>query len=250
MYIKSFGINIDKSKRLWAIIFAALLVAAILISISFILVFKTSNKASVNKITDLFEAKSYYAEYDVKVFSNKNQNDYKIKEWYVKDEEEYKFRIETNNSENNFVYCGNPNSIYIKSDEQLNSLNLQEYNSKRNNLFSISSFMEFLYELNLLIENDSYIGENCCKLKEVEIDKELKYIVSISEACANCDKCKICNKFTKIGMKISKFELVLDKEKIKPKQYIVYDTNGKIYIDIIYNKFLVNEEFDEKLFAF
>lgn len=250
MYIKSFGINIDKSKRLWGIILIALLIAIILIVASFLLIFNVSNKENITKVSDLVNAKSYYAEYDIKIISNKNENNYKIKEWYVKDGDEYKFRVETNNKENNFTYLGNKNSIYIKSDEQINSLNIQDYNLKRNNILSISSFIEILNELSLSIENNGYIDKKCCKLKETEENDTLKYTLYLNKKIPEKDSCGICNKFEEIGTKISKLEVILYKEKIVPKQYIIYDINEIAYINIIYNKFSVNNEFDEKIFAF
>ena len=100
----------------------------------------------------------------MKVLSNKNENNYKIKEWYIKDSDDYKFRIETNNDENNFIYLGNKNSIYIKSEQQISSFNLQNYNLKRNNLLSISSVVEILYNLELLCKKCDGIDKQCCKI--------------------------------------------------------------------------------------
>lgn len=253
MYIKSFGINIDKSKRLWGIILTAILVAITLITISFILVFKKNSYNSINKISDLydlFNAKSYYAEYDLKIVSNKNENVYKIKEWYVNENEAYKFRIETDNDENNFVYCGDQNNLYIKSEEQLNLLNLHAYNSKKSNVITISSIMDFFGKINLLIDSNNYSQYSCCKIKEIEENEKIAFEVNLNNEIEKNSKCEMCKNFLQSEMKISKIKIVLDKVNLTPLQYTLYNTEGKVYMDILYNKFLVNKKFDEKLFAF
>lgn len=254
MYIKGFGINIDKSKRLWAIIGISLLVAIFLICISFVTVFKfkSKNKYDITNLSELFNAKSYYAEYIVKVTSNKNENEYKIKEWYVNKDSNYKFRIETINNENNFVYIGSNNSICIKSEEQLGKLNIENYDLEKENLLSISTFMQFLYNINLKVENKEYVLNNCCKIKEIQEDSIVKFFITLKDKSNTTDKssCDICNKFLSGNVKVGKFELVLDKLNYIPKSYIIYDENEKEYINITYTNFIVNQEFEEKLFAF
>lgn len=250
MYIKSFGINLDKSKRLWLIISMALFVAIILIITSFVFVFKNYNKNNIEKLTDIFEAKSYYAEYQMKIVSNKNENDYKVKEWYKKEDNNYKFRFETSNKKNNYIYYGDSKNICIKSDEQISSLNLSDYNNKNNNILSISSMIEVLNLLNTLTEKEEYSKNNCFKIKEIENDSVVTYeIIFLQENKCNID-CKICSKFLDNNMNIKKIEILIDKEYLLPKQYNVHYEGEQMHVNIIYNKFSINEKFDEKLFAF
>lgn len=254
MYIKGFKINIDRNKRLWGAILFALLIAVILIIISFIYIFRVSNKNIKYTKSDLFNATSFYAEYTVNVYSNKNKNMYKIKEWYIKNNDEYKFRIETNNDNNNFIYLGTNNSISIKSDEQISEINLQNYVSNQTNILSISTFINILNSLDDKInkkENDS----DCCKIDEIEHDDKVSYIIQFTKENnveLNVEEkiCKICKKIINSGMKISKIELILNKDKLIPNEYIVYDDKGNAYVDITYDNFVINTDFDKKLFAF
>lgn len=252
MYIKSFGINIDKSKRLWAIILIALLVAIILIVTSFLCVFNVSNDSGKNYTkAQLFNAKTLYAEYELNVFSNKNQNKYKMKEWYVNKENDYKFRIESNTEENSFTYFGTKDTLTIKADNQLSKINLNNFTNSKANTLSIATFILLYSEINKAIENNDYSNNVCCKIEETENDDSISYIISLNfnkEAKENT--CKICNIFQNDNMKISKFELILDKDKKIPKEYIVYNEKGETYIDILYYKFVINNDFEEKLFAF
>lgn len=250
MYIKSFGINLDKSKRLWLIISMALFVAIILIITSFVFVFKNYKKNNIEKLTDIFEAKSYYAEYQMKIVSNKNENDYKVKEWYKKEDNNYKFRFETSNKKNNYIYYGDSKNICIKSDEQISSLNLSDYNNKNNNILSISSMIEVLNLLNTLTEKEEYNKNSCFKIKEIENDSVVTYeIIFLQENKCNID-CKICSKFLDSNMNVRKIEILIDKDALLPKQYNVYYEGEQMHVNIIYNKFSINEKFDEKLFAF
>lgn len=254
MYIKSFRINIDRSKRVWYIILIALIVALTLIITSFFFIFKNSDNNDSNKYSkrQLFEAKSFYAEYEMTVFSNKNQNKYKMKEWYLKENEDnYKFRIESDTGDNKFSYFGTKDTLTIKSDNQLSNINLNNIINSKENTLSITTFISLFNEINTSVENKEYNESKCCKIEEIESDDCISYIISLNlENESSETRCKICEKFLKSGMKISKFELVFDKERMIPKEYIVYNTNGDTYIDILYYNFVINNDFDEKLFAF
>lgn len=250
MYIKSFGINLDKSKRLWLIISFAFLVALVLIVSSFMLVFKNSHKSNIEKLTDLFEVTSYYAEYQIEITSNKNINNYKVKEWYKQEDNNYKFRFETSNKNSNFIYYGDSKNICVKSDEQISTLNLSDYNNKNNNILSVSSMIDFLELFNQTQKKEEYSKNNCFKIKEIENDSVVTYeIIFLQENKCNID-CKICSKFLDNNMNIKKIEILIDKEYLLPKQYNVHYEGEQMHVNIIYNKFSINEKFDEKLFAF
>lgn len=257
MYIKGFKINMDRNKRLWGAILFSILIAIILIIISFIYIFSVSNKGENGKYTkaDLFNATSFYAEYTMNVYSNKNKNVYKIKEWNIKNNDEYKFRIETNYDNNNLIYLGTNDSICIKSDDQISQINLQNYISTRSNILSISTFIQLFNNINEKINSKEESSNKCCEIEEIERDDSLSYVIKMDKINSEKEKidsnlCNICSQFVSTGMNISKFELILNKEKLEPKEYIIYDNNGNTNIDIVYDNFVINRDFDKKLFAF
>lgn len=246
MYI----LNLYKNKRLWIVISIAILIAISLIVITFASVFTISDEiVKINK-EDFINLNSYYAEYELNVYSNKNQNRYYMKEWYnKKSDDDYNFRIETNNDGINFTYIIANNSLSIKSDSQLNYMKLNDYIIDRKNVASISTFLELFKRI--ADTNNTDNKGDCCKIKVEEIDNKVNYSIILNN---NSDSnCKICNDYKEItysGMKISSFELVLDKDSLMPLEYIVYTVDGKTWADIIFTKFDINADFDEKIFAF
>ena len=245
MKIKSFTVNLYKKKKLWIIIICALVIALVLILTTFFLVMKES-KTIRNKFSkeSIFNATSYYAEYEVTVFSNKNQNTYNLREWYYKKDDEYRFKIETIGDGNNFSYFGTNNTLNISANGQINSMNLSNFETKRLNVMSISTFIELYKFIDDKISNQTYEYEKCCKIEERDIDGKKIYTVDINK---NIDqKCAICKTYSDIlisGMKITKFELILDKNTLTPIQYIIYTEDGKSFMDIIYHNFDVNVDF-------
>lgn len=249
MYIKGFGIDLDKSKRLWGAIFLAILVAIVLIIISFMSIFFHTDRQNIFSKSDLFGATSFYCEYAMNVFSNKNQNQYQMKEWYVKDEKNYQFRIESIMKDKTFfTIVGNNHAILISSDDQISKINLSEYELNMTNVSSVSTFLHLFHKINERIHENNHAKE-CCKIEQKEIDNKVSYIITLNKEKMKESDCDICSQFLNNGMHFSKFELILKEDKI-PSQYIVYDESGKTYLDIVYNNFVINESFEEKLFAF
>ena len=243
MYI----INLYKNKRLWIVILFAIFVAITLIVITFSSVFTISDEIVKNSKEDFMDLKSYYTEYELNVYSNKNQNKYFMKEWYMeKSNEEYNFKIETNNDGTNFSYILANNSLSVKSDNQLNYMKLNDYIIDRKNVASISTFIDIFRKINTAENIEK--KEDCCKMKIEEEDNKICYSIMLNN---NSDKnCSICSDYKEItysGMKISSFELLLDKENLQPLEYTV---DGKTWADIIFTKFDINADFDEKIFAF
>ncbi|MDD3303518.1 MAG: hypothetical protein PHP54_01205 [Clostridia bacterium] len=245
-----FVLNLYKNKRLWVIISVAILIAMSLIIITFTSVFTISNNiVKINK-NDFLTLQSYYTEYELNVYSNKNQNKYYIKEWYQQNNEsDGKFRLETNNDGSNFTYILANNSLSIQSDNQLNYMKMNDYLLDRKNVASVSTFLAILNKIHN--KENSKLNNECCKLKIEEVDNKLCYSITLN---GNSDKnCDICNEYKNLmysGMKILSFQLVLDKDSLMPLEYIVYTIDGKTWADIIFTKFNLNAEFDEKIFAF
>lgn len=244
-----FVVNLDKNKRLWIVISFAILVAISLIVITFTSVFTISDEIIKNSKEDFIDLKSYYTEYELNVYSNKNQNKYYMKEWYSeKSENDYAFRIETNNDGVNFTYILANNSLSIKSDNQLNYMKLNDYIIDKKNVVSISTFIDLFKRINSMEKSSK---EDCCKIKIEEIDNKVCYGVTLNNnSDENCNVCSEYKEMTYSGMKISSFELVLDKDSLMPLEYIVYTVDGKTWADIVFIKFDINADFDEKIFAF
>lgn len=245
-----FILNLDKNKRLWIVISIAILIAISLIVITFTSVFTISDEIVKLNKKDFIDLNSYYTEYELNVYSNKNQNKYYIKEWYMqKDNGEYSFRMDTNNDGSNFTYILENNSLSITSDNQLNYMKLNDYVLDRKNVASISTFLSIFRKINSSEKEN--IEDSCCKLRIEETDDRICYKISLN---SNSDEnCEICNEYkdlTHSGMKILSFELVFDRDSLMPIEYIVYTIDGKTWADIIFNKFDINLDFDEKTFTF
>ena len=234
------GIFLYKTKLRLIIIFG-ILIAIILMIISFYLVFNSGKNENININNDIFSAKSYYAKYRLNVYSNKNQNEYKIEEWYEKNDEGYRFKFVTNNEKNiNFIYEGNQNSINIYSDSQINKISIEDLSNLKENLISISTFIEIISNVNKKIEDSGYEKNKCCNLLEEHEDGKVSYKITFNDVSEN--KCEICTKYTN-GMNINQIELVMDEVTLMPIEYIVYNKDGKALYDIIYENFAINEKF-------
>lgn len=231
-------INIDKSKRLWIVILLALIIAISLIIISFLYIYLKKD-IEIDK-TSLFNIKGYHAEYELVVFSNKNQNSYYIKEWYLNDNENESFKLEfENESKEKVTYFLTKNTLNISSDMQLSSFNLDSYNIDKKNLISISTFLE-LYGKVLSVSE-----ENKIKIENKNIDNTKHYIIHIDKA-NNQNVSQIFAEYEDIlsdGLNISKIELVVN-DKNKPIEYYVFDDKQNVIIGIKYTKFDIINKFD------
>ena len=236
-------INIDKSKRLWIVILLALAVAASLIITSFISVYLKKDENIDENV--LFNLNSYHAEYELVVFSNKNQNSYFIKEWYLNDNGNESFKIEFENAlKDKFSYVLTKNNLNINSDKQLSDFHLDGYNINKKNLISISTFLE-LYS-KVLSANQ----EKIMKIENKNIDNTKHYIIHIDNA-DNKNPSEIVEEYDDIlseGLNISKIELVVNDKNI-PIEYYVFNDKQNVIIGIKYTKFDIIDKFDENIFA-
>ena len=226
--------NIEKTKRLWFLIFFALLIATSLIVISFINIY--SFKGNKTKENNVFKINGYDVEYELTVISNKTNNTYYMHEWYIENEEKKYLKFEFENElQEKITYIFKDNSIEIKSDKQINILNIQDYNFIKENLISLSTFIE-MYR-NFELQNDNKV-----KIEKNHTDE--KSVVTITGLDNKINN----NRLFKNELKVSKLELVLNQDNI-PIEYYVLDKNDEAIIGIKYTKFNVLEKFDEKIFA-
>lgn len=242
MKIKGICISIFKKAKLKYIIIFGIMIAIVLMAVSFFLIFKSGSDIKIYSKYDIFNANSYYAEYKLRVFSNKNQNEYEIKEWYKKENEGYKFKFKTQNDNNiNFIYEGTDKEINIYSDEQLNKISLSNTIIEKENLISISTFIDMFSILDEKIKNNEFDTNEYCKITETHEDENICYKILFKE---NSDKkCEICRKYLN-GMNIGQIELIINEKTFAPSQYIIYDKSGNAMYDIMYEKFDVNVSFE------
>ena len=219
--VKSICIGVFKKAKLKYIIVCSILIAIILMIISWFFVFNNRYYKKKYEKFDIFNANSYFAKYNMRVFSNKNQNEYKINEWYSQDGKDYKFKFETINEEGlNYIYEGDSKSINIYSADQLNKISLND--------------------TIIQLENNDYETKKCCKLEENEEDGKVSYKIIFNNSSG--EKCSIC-KFVKDGINISSLELIINSSTLFPIEYIIYGKNGDALYDILYEKFEVNVDF-------
>lgn len=227
----------SREKRLTTIILIAILVAITLIVISFYLVMGKESKKTTRLNLSLFDLSSYYCEYNMNVFSNKNQNLYNLTETYLlKDDMDY---LKIDNFTDNFTYISTPNYIGVKSKEQLSSLYLENYSNEKLNLQSLTTFI--LLRKHILSRNE--ISQSCSFIENTQ-DNNIIYRITIDN---NCDRCK---KILGENLNITLLELIVDKNTNLPIEYIVYTNDEKVYLDINYEKFEINSNFDMKVFDF
>ena len=130
MIIKGFNF---KSNKIFSIILIAIIIAIILILVSFYLVhlnYKEKTKVDILDILDkknILNAKSYIAEYSLNIVSNKNQNNYDIKEMYENNEGNESFVFEIKNNNDIIYYKLKDNNLEISSTSQLNTFKLENY---------------------------------------------------------------------------------------------------------------------------
>ena len=228
-------IKIDKSKKLWCVIAFALFIAFLLIVFSFIGICFRKEKISQKSI---FDIKSYEAVYLLTVFSNKNQNAYKIHEWckYEKGGECFRFDFE-NETKDKVTYILKDNFLSISNNNEKNTLEDCEYSILKENFISISTFLD-MYKKIEKNEFGDYL--RCENIKE---DNKNYFVITVSDK--NYDNNSIMQKS---GLKIQKIELITENGNI-PIEYYIYGKNNDLLIGIKYSKFDILDKIDEKIFA-
>jgi len=248
MNIKGFRIKNQKIQKIWIAVASALMVAALLIIISFFLVFRKSGMTNLGK-EDLFDFLSYYTKYNVVTYSNKNQNTYMMEEYCMKNDNDVKFRFNTLNKDNNYSYIVTNNTFHIKSENQISEFKNNVNISSNTNLLSLATFIELYSKIDKMLEENTF-SNNGVEILAQEKDNNISYTIMFKEGNKSIDEISVYKEAMINGMKVSKLELILDTKTLKPIEYIVYLENGNAYVDITYEQFEINTKFDEKVFSF
>lgn len=238
MYIKNIKLTINKDKRLWVIMFIALIIATVLVFYSIFKILK-GNINIQNKET-IFSLNSYDAEYKAVIKSNKNQNTYKIKEEYLQEEKTGKdmFRFEIIDDNNlRFISLYDGENIKIVSDSQIGNFILENYEVNKENLLSIATFISLYNDVMNGLSEDFLV-----RIEEEDIRTIYKLIVKKTENQVNNTKLSFLKS-------VSMLELIVNEETNLPMELVIYDNSNNMYIDVIYEKFDINPKFEEKLFA-
>ena len=260
MLIKGFNITLDKSKRLWIEIIGAVIIAITLIVLSFFIItsIKKEDKGSnIEDIGTLFNLDSYYCEYNVTIKSNKNQNIYNIKEYYLSESENenIRFDFEDDKKNNIMTYIISNGTCKIKSENELNQFVISEgYSLKKKNLISISTFLGLFNKVKNVVDEVKTANE-CIKISTVEENQRKHFnIIFENNATGNNENIKnILNDYSDIADKkigVKKLELVIDKNTNIPTELLIYNDKNEVYIAIEYTKFIINEKIEKKLFNF
>lgn len=242
MVIKA--ICIDKAKRLWLVIITAVVIAALLITISFIYIYSTNDIKNDVKQMELFNLKNYNAKCEITIVSNKNKNNYTATEWYLDSGTKTSHRFDFNTKENlKMSYILKDNTLSIKSDGQISSLNIQDYNIINTNLISLSTFIQMYNKL--LNEKE----QNIFRLENKNIDNIKEYTIIVDRSKSNVGTLdKEYSEFLKEGINIYKIKLIVDDKNI-PLEYFAYDDREEAVMYIKYIDFNIIDNFDEKIFA-
>ncbi len=218
----------------------AFFVAVTLLIIAFYFVF-TNNK---NENFDIFKCSSYYAKYKMKVYSNKNENEYEIEEFFKSDEKGERLKFNILNDDRKFYYMLKNNEVTIKSNVQKSSLELKQFENCNVNLFS---FLTFVKMYNSVVEKND---KNVFNVIKKEVDNELIYTVKFNNV--SLDESSEFYYLKELNDKnyLSKFELKINKELNTVICYTIYKNESEIFIQINYEDFKLNEHFSEKVFDF
>ncbi len=189
-------------KKYWIIL---LLISIIAISIIFLKKgFKNqkfgNNESSQEIVNDLLELSSYKMQITVNITSNKNSNKYILKQTYQ----------EPNISTQEVIEPSNIAGVKIEND----GTNLKIENSK--------------FNLNKILENYKYLGDNCLDL-----------ITFINEYKQN-EKSRFEETETEIKLFTSTKILYVDKKTKKPIKMEIKDNNQKTTVYILYNEVEIN----------
>lgn len=226
MYVKGFKIGFDNSKKLWLIMLGAVSVAILLIVIAFTSIYSNLNSNISVKSFDIKQIENYKISYTLNVKSNKNQNYYKMEEEHKKSQDKEFFEFKIYNGDEIITYTFENDTLSIKSNVQKLEYVLNEYMLKKENIISISTFLE-LYRNIDINKNDNF------SISITEFDNKISYSINVDIKNKDLEEYKFLDN-------ISKLEVIVNKENKKINEYIVYDDKGNAYIDIIYDNFVIH----------
>lgn len=225
--------SILKSKWLW------LGFSSLLIVIS-VIIFKGADRLILGeKILgekfSPFEAKSYYAEYDMTIVSNKNVNTYFVKEWFDLDKHRFEFLDRMNNVVEIIV---NNEKIYINNVNEKNKLTFNNLNYS-NNIMSFSTLIDMY--------NCTKNTENNCECNITQYEKNGKITAYIELAKVKGCQCNVCKEIVKNN--VSEIVVEIDETSKAPLGFTTYDKDKNVITSIIYTKFELNVEIEKEIFT-
>ena len=198
-------------KKYWLILLIILiLLGGIFFYKNRVKILKSGNNKISQEIVDyILNISSYEVQVTVNVTSNKNSNKYILKQIYQSPNKSMQEVIEPSNIE----------GIKIENDGK----NLKLENSQLN--------------LNKILENYNYLGDNCLDLysfiEDYKQDNKSKFEEKdteiIMKTCSNIDNIYIQEKI-----------LHIDKKTMNPTQMEIKDNKQKTTINILYNEVKVN----------
>ena len=222
-----------KNKWLWLFVSLIVIVCAVLI-------YNCAEKLVLGKklaikATNLFEAKSYYAVYEMTVISNKNVNTYFVKEWFDSDKHRFEFLDKMNNVVEIIV---NKEKIFINNVNEKNKLTLNNLNYG-NNIMSFSTLMD-MYHCTNNVENKCE-----CNISQYEKDGKITACVELGND-KEC-QCNVCQGI--VRNQVTEIVVEIDGISKTPLGFTVYDKDKNVISSIVYTKFEINVEIDEGIFA-
>lgn len=238
-----FNISFFVKNKLYIVIIFAILIASILIYVSFYSVIKSPIDNSL-KISDIFTCNSYLAEYEITDISNKNRNIYVMNEIYKKDgiNEYFKFGYkDILDNDVSYIICND--RVKIENTAQISSYIINPNNFKKTNLFSLATYIDIINNIdNIKCISFNATDEENIKKYEIILDKQIH-----DTQCTVEGTCKYSDLFSN-GLKLSKIELTISDN--KPIDILVYTNDNNVYIDIKFIKFELNNEVSNDIFKF
>lgn len=250
MKINGFKCKGQKIQKLWLILVFSFLVAIFLIGLAFYFVF-TEKKEEYQKGNE-FEISSYYTKYQMTTYANKNQNTYELEEYCMEKEEETKIRINTLNQGLNFSYIMTNDHFAIRSDGQISYFDVTNYLAGKDQIFSVHTFFALLKKINTITKSGNVLTNEGVKLLVKEQDQSIIYQIEldVTQGKKGESSFKEYQDTLFNGMKLTKLELIFDKESRIPQSYLVYTNDDKAYLEITYQEFKINPKIEEKVFSF
>jgi len=233
------NISFFVKNKLYLVIIFAILIACILIYVSFYQVIKVPID-NIIKPSDIFKGASYIAEYEITDISNKNRNIYLMNEIYKKENNNEYFKFGYKDIlDNNITYIICNDKVKIENSSQISSYIINSNNFKKTNLLSLATYIDIINNINSI---------KCMSLNVSDDNNTKKYEIILNKKTHDAeDTCKYSDLFTN-GLKLSKVELTISDN--KPIDILVYTNDNNIYINVKFIKFELNNEVSSDIFKF
>lgn len=207
------NLSFDKKTKIVMLICIIIAICIIIYSFYYICIENGIKTNVLNSIENLANICEYNIEFNVKVYSNKNEDEYKVIENSNILENRYSFLID---DELNIQINSNEIKISKKNIDYQYLIERGEY--KNNNFISFSSIINIIKGIN----NQSISGN----IKKVELDGKIKYKICTDEEYIN---------------KIKSIELIMSDNEEKVEIINMYDSENKEKYVITINNFILKK---------